>query len=84
MQEARNAVAALQELDTAMFQPQPDRARGLGFVLETPSDEVCACDSLSFDVAAGAATFTWSCRVRLARAFTNTAFSSFSFLPLLG
>lgn len=40
MEEAQNAVIALRELDKAMHREQPDRARGLGFVVEPPSDEV--------------------------------------------
>lgn len=41
MEEAAKAVAGLVELDLAMYRPQTDRARGLGFVMDAPDDEVC-------------------------------------------
>lgn len=40
MEEAVKAFAALRALDEAMYQEQPELAEGLGFVLETPPEEV--------------------------------------------
>lgn len=40
MEEAVKAFAALRALDEAMYQEQPELAQGLGFVLETPLEEV--------------------------------------------
>lgn len=40
MEEAANAVAALQELDRAINSLPLERAQGLGFVLDQPPEEV--------------------------------------------
>lgn len=40
MEEAKKAVVALEELDAAMYRPQLERARGLGFVAQAPAEEV--------------------------------------------
>lgn len=41
MEEAVRGVAALQALDSAIDQPQPQRARDLGFTADTAGNEVC-------------------------------------------
>lgn len=45
MEEAANAVAALQDLDAAISIPFVERARELGFVLEQPPEEVRSAPS---------------------------------------
>ena len=40
MDEAVNAFAALRDLDAAMYRQQTELARGFGFVVEPPPEEV--------------------------------------------